>query len=462
MKNSKIIDLLKTFSKAEWRDCTNFLAWKYKEKGIEWELFKHIKKYRGDWENDALEIRATNKKIAPGLEKNRFLEKRAYLKAKIETFLIHNRQETATYKIEKYRLLGDIYKERGLYHLYKDLQNPIERSTKKLITNDLFTDLKLLLWQHQRYFSEIMSVADKIDFLEKSSYRLEQFYQNLKGYYETEAENMSQIYNKKAILSQYPIEGQLNEILTALDKLVRGKDVTSFNFLKADLEQNTTDYSKELQQVLLISLINTCNYFIRIKDDSYRQKMLELYEFGLDSGIVLNNGKLSERRFLNMVDVKSKVANSTDSMDFIDAWLKLTHTKHEKTLKNLANAIWYFAKDDYKKAYENTRLLEITLKDINISHRVRLIKLCSLYSVDNKYPFFKQELKSARDFYTYTEKRKKLNSTIISGARNLITILEKLWGQRSYQELMDFKMTCTYIVHEAWIEKLLAKMVQKK
>ncbi len=465
MKNSKIIDLLKTFSKAEWRDCTNFLAWKYRERGIEWELFKYIKRYREDWENNALILLTINKKIAPKLERKRFLEKRSYLKAKIESFLVSNVQETETYKMEKFRLLGEIYKKRGLYHLYKDLQKPTEKTSKKLKVNDLFTNLKLLEWHHQRYFSEILDLGDKIIFLEQSMEHLEQFYQSLKFYYSTEAKNIHQLYNKEVDISNkenkhHPID----TILSALNKLVTLKEVASFKFLKNDLFNNLDTYSKELQQVIHIYLINTCNYYIRAKDVAYRKEILELYEFGLHTGISLNNGKLSERRFLNMVDVKSKVAAPSESMDFIEEWLKLTNTNasYEKTLKNLAEAIWHFAREDYQEAYSATRILEIKLKDVNISHRVRLIRLCALYSEDNKYAFFKQEIQNARDFYTYAEKKKKLNATIITGSRNLIDILEMLWNGKDYDEVVNFRNNCTYIVHGDWIEKTLEKMAQKK
>ena len=247
-----------------------------------------------------------------------------------------------------------------------------------------------------------------------------------------------------------------------LKKLVGQKNRQCFKLLETDLKNNIHSYSKELQQVILLSLINTCNYYIRIKDFSYRKKILELYEFGLHTGISLNNGKLSERRFLNMVDVKSKVANSTDSTDFIEEWLKLTNTKHEKTLRNLAKAIWYFAKEAYKEAYDYTRFVEITLKDINISHRLRLIKICSLYSLDDKYPFFRQEIKKARDFYLYAEKKKKLSLSILTGAENLILILEKLYNKENYEVIKSFKEDCDCIVHEFWVEKILIKMAQKR
>jgi len=461
MKSSKIIDLLKTFSKAEWRDCTNFLAWKYKERGFEWKMFKYLKNYKGDWENDALEISIINKKIAPSLARKRFLEKRSYLKSKIDIFLVSNVEETDAYKIDKYLLLGKIYKARGLYHLYKDLQKPIEKSARKLIVNDLSTNFRLLKWNHQRYFSEMIDLDNKISFLEKSMDHLEQFYQNISLLYETEAKNLEQLYNRE-IQKPSAVGNKTNKILQSLNKLLINRDAKNFEFLHTDLTSNLATYSKELQQIILLSLINYCNYQIRVKNFIYRQKILDLYEFGLETGISLNNGKLSERRFLNMVDVRSKVANTTESRDFIDKWLGLTNTNHEKTFRNLAIAIWCFAKESYRDAYDATKLLEITLKDINISHRVRLIKLCSLYSVDNKYPFFKQDIKNARDFYLYVEKKKKLNTAVITGARNLISILEMLWNRVNYEQLLDFKSNCKHIVHESWIEKTLSKMAQKK
>ena len=463
MKTSKIVDLLKTFSKAEWRDCTNFLAWKYKETGLEWELFKYLKKFRNDWENEALRIETVIKQLVPNLEKRRFQEKRSRLKSKLDAFLVYQK-ETNESLFQQQLILGEIYKERGLYNLYKDLQKPTKKSADNLKSNDLFTNLKLLLWHHQRYFSEAITSDNRIESLRKANYYLDQFHQNLKFYYQLEIENLNQLFYQEVYSKSISNKSELNILLTELKKLISNKEVSSFEILKKDLKEQTAYYSRELQQVILLSLINACSYFIRAKQFSYGEEALELYEFGLQTGITLYNGKLSERRFLNMVDLKSKSVNIPDSNEFIDEWLKVTNTqpKHEKTFKNLAKAIWYFAKELYRESYEHTYFVEITLKDANISHRVRLIKICSLYSLDNNYPLFRKELKNAKDFYTYTSKKKELSPHIIEGAGNLITILEKLWNKEGYDSIKNFKEECNYIVHEFWVEKILKKMAQKK
>ncbi len=461
MRDSKIVQLLKTFTTSEWTSCGKYLNWQFKKNAIELSLFYYLKNCRKNWETNKLDKAEVKKRIAKDLTDKDFLSRRSKLKLKLESFLLLETQKDKERKFEQQLLLGELYKKRGLYSSYKDLHNEIEKEKEKLKIYDLNTDLKIMQWYHQKYFSETVSKDRKIKFLKEAYHYLDRFYQSSKLFYETEAENLHLIFNQIILFEEKVDVNSLRVLLMELEKLVSDGRISSFEFLKKDLVENTKAYSSELQQVILLRLINACNAFIKQKRFSYKEDMIDLFDFGLTSRISLNNGRLSESRFFNMVEAKSKSDNAPESPDFIEEWLTITETDQIETLRIVAFAIWYFAQDNYEAAL-NIMNEKMVLKDMNIKLRVRITRICCLSSLKIPHQNFSIELNSTRAFFRERHKNGDIGNNSFEAIKNLITIIEMLWKGNTYSEIRKFKDDKRLISNEFWIEKRLKKMAQEK
>lgn len=461
MKTSKIVQLLKTFTPSEWTSCGKYLAWQFKADAVELALFNYLKRFKKSWDSPKLEKEIVKKAVAKHLKDKDFLSRRSKLKLRLESFILLEAQKDNERKLEQQLLLGELYKKRGLYRAYKDLQGEIEKEKQALKTYDLNTDLKIMQWYHQQYFSETLSKDRKIQWLKGTYHYLDRFYQSSKLFYETEAESLHLIFNQMLTLEEQTDKNQLRLLLIELNKLVTDKRMSSFEFLKKKLMENPSALSSELQQVILLRLINACNAFLKNKRFSFKEDMVQLYDFGITSKIVLNNGKLSESRFLNMVDAKSKSENAPSEPNFIEEWLALTETKHQETLRYLALGLWYFAKGAYADAINAINHEEVVLKDINIKFRVRITKLCCLSSLGKPHDNFEIALNSGRAFFRERHKNGDIGKDTFEAVKNLITIIEMFWNEKTVEEIRNFKDKCRLLTNEFWVEKRLKEMAQK-
>ena len=130
-------------------------------------------------------------------------------------------------------------------------------------------------WYHQQYFSETLSKDRKIQFLKEAYHYLDRFYHSLKLFYETEAESLHLIFNQMLTLEEQMDKNQLRLLLIELNKLVTDKRMSSFEFLKNKLLENSSALSPELQQVILLRLINPCNAFLKKKRFSFVLHLLQ-------------------------------------------------------------------------------------------------------------------------------------------------------------------------------------------
>ena len=462
MKTSKIVQLLKTFTPSEWTSCGKYLAWQFKESSIELRIFYYLKSCKKNWDTSKLNKEVVKQSIAKKLTDKDFLSRRSKLKLALEAFLLLEAQKDKERKFDQQLILGELYKKRGLYNPFKDLQKEIKKGAEKLQDYDLFTDLKIMQWHHQRYFSETLSKDKRISSLKLAYNHLERFYQSTKLFYDTETLSLQLLFNLPICSTETALPNPLKTLLIELDKLVSHNRITSFECLKKDLIEHTDAYSAELQQVILLRLINTCNAFLKNKRFTYKEDIIDLFEFGLKSGIMLNNGKLSEFDFFNMVDAKSKSNNVPEYPTFIEKWLALTETKHRETLLNVAYAQWHFANESFKEALDFINFEKIVLKDTNVSLRVRIIKLCCLASLEEPHENFSTELENAKAFFREKHKKKEVGKESFMAIKNLITIIEMIWKEKPLQEIRDFKDNCRLLSNEFWIESRLKKMAQKR
>ena len=218
MRDSKIVELLKTFSLEEWRSCTKYLDWQFNGKGKAWVLFKYLKSCKNDWLLKKLHIDKVQQKITPRLSRKVLMNYRQQLKAELENFLLFESQRKKNRKLDQQLILGELYKQRGLYRLYKDLQTKIEEEASHLANYDLFTDLKLMIWHHLRYFSETISKNQRIESLKKAHFYSERFHQNIALFYEIEATNLHLLFNQKVFSEKDIKTDQLNGLLKKTGK----------------------------------------------------------------------------------------------------------------------------------------------------------------------------------------------------------------------------------------------------
>ena len=94
----------------------------------------------------------------------------------------------------------------------------------------------------------------------------------------------------------------------------------SYQKLRSKLANDLNHMSKELSEALLIYLINYCLNEFKSGRSSV-DELAFLYNLGLSKGILLHGGKLSDNRFLTIIEIVSKSKDYNSPDDFIQKWL---------------------------------------------------------------------------------------------------------------------------------------------
>ncbi len=167
------------------------------------------------------------------------------------------------------------------------------------------------------------------------------------------------------VLERIEAEGYLTEPLIAIyyycyQFLTNPNQSHFFQQFKTSLLQYQAVIDKQEQKQLHYMAINFCIRKINEGDSSFVEESFDLYQYGLSSGILLENNLLSRFTFNNIIGGSIKLNRLKWSDDFIEAHQnKLDKTYRESTIcfnrgrieyarKNYREAIHFFQKAAYE------------------------------------------------------------------------------------------------------------------
>jgi hypothetical protein len=404
MKNSKLINILKTFSEEEMKLFEKFLASPFHSGGKNCTpMFRVIKKYHPDFNTDMISSENLHKKLYPrskfnkqvmwnlssALEKmaKEFLEQIALRKDKF------TRMELAISEFNKRKLAGN----------YSQSIGEMEKVLEKMgIDYDYFDKkLHLEIFKQDYYF-----LTDKIQFkgdstLKSAEYQVILFlkmnvtalrdlsileeYHNYKIDTNLPLEIAGNIhYNaiidyakKKNYEYTYLIELYYHSLMMLLKPKETGHVVKFRELYQAHYKKLTIGEQRDMMHWL----INYCLYNLDLGCDENNRMVFELNDFRLKEGLAFHlDNQLSKAIYLQIFNSALRANETGWALNFIKEYTSRLMPELRETMKCQAYAFLYFHTHEYGRALDY--LNKIEFMDIMDKLQTRILTAKTYYELN--------------------------------------------------------------------------------
>lgn len=474
MEDSKLISLLKTFSRSDWRRFKDFLASpffnKNKEALIFYEYLKHI---APNFEEEKLSKAIIFKKVYPKKAFNgRVLEDAIYyLLKQAENYLrlIRLEKEEQTGNL----LILEELMDRSLdkhYRIYK-------KKSKKLLANIKHKDSNFYLFQYRlsdiakRYFlAQNQRKHDPI--IQESLDNLDQFYffHKLKAscqaieWKNIIAADFKLIFTEPVIQhlleTKKTITPTIKIYLTAYHLFTIENAGNYFNDLRNLLKQ----YDKELSYIEKGSLymfgVNYCGLQIQQNNKViyYVEQCLELYLEGVEQKFIYVNGFLSPWTFKNIVKLGFNLKRFDWTANFIQMYYTHLEQSYQEDAFHYSLADLNYRKQNYKEA--QTHLIQVQYSDIfySLGAKTMLIKL--YYEIGEEEAL----LSLIASFTIYLKRNKKIASNIINAFLNFTALTYQIVRAKRFKipTIIEKIKTIEPLTNRRWLLSISEELIENK
>lgn len=252
---------------------------------------------------------------------------------------------------------------------------------------------------------------------------------------------------------------------TILMSLMDGETTIHYNKLKDILENKTDKLSAKEGHDLYRFSYNYCIQRINAGISEYIYELFELYKTGLDTGLILQNGILSEWDYKNIATLGCNLKEFEWTKNFIESYnIKLHPSRQENAYKfNMAN-LFYNSKN-YDKTLE--LLINVEFPDVKYNLNTNFLILRTLYAMNNT-EFCLHRIEA---FRIYVMRSRKMTTDQKRGYTNLLRFAKKLvllrpqantYSEKSFSEklkaLKQKLVNAKNVINKFWLLEELEKL----
>jgi len=428
MTQNKLISLISSFSKEDWSYIRNYITSKSGSNSDNRKLLDYLYKYRAKWPDD-WNSEVVKEKLLPQVSSKAFLNIMSLLyKWSTEALLIRR-----TLNDELKRRIGLLqeFTERGLYHLGDSEVIKIEKRLTSMDHESLEYHESAISYYHTLYYSDNPIKYKRGSELLSSLIEHQLRYSALKNQiYLTELMNWERIASwdggqlksdliKIVKADILPVDHFLQDLL----RMVEDADYNCFLRLSDHLYNKEESRTGLLHKLLVFYLISWSMKFWQKGDITDTKVITELYDYGLNSGVLLSAGKMPHQRFHNIVSTIGGLSENGWSFRFIDEWGPKVESKDPEQNMALARAQVYF----YKSKYSEITPLLRSLKFESHGQQTRLMGLQLISLFEGRDEYYDMFIQYAANFKRYLKRHERnLSVHYHDSHMNLVGILEKL------------------------------------
>ncbi|MFT7588132.1 MAG: hypothetical protein ACI959_000338 [Limisphaerales bacterium] len=431
MHQTKLIRQLAILNSAEWRKFLSMTRSSFYCSNTELASFIEVlHNFRDNWESPQLEKHIFYEQFLPGskfVARKLFDLRNAAVKLLEELWI---RQNIEAREARTALDLANTFAQKGLI---KDFESQ-GREVDSLITSNNSENL-LISYQLEKLRDGLFGQQNTrlIDrSLQKRMDLLDEYYliEKLRG--------SCEMLNRNRIL-QEPYELKLigtlrNEINQAdyLEKpriklwqgvynlLLQDEGQQPFNLLIEDFEANTSELSnREIKEIYAYAQ----NYCIRKANAGHEDWLLnlfELYKQGLRKEILIEENKVSESTFKNIVTVALRLKEFNWAKEFIEQYTKLIPSNSRKNAATYNMANYHYAMGKHEKAMVLLREVEFNDVFYDLGAKTMLLKI---YFEEEEYELLKSIVAA---FRIYLKRNKTISAAQKTAYRNLINLTLQL------------------------------------
>jgi hypothetical protein len=154
----------------------------------------------------------------------------------------------------------------------------------------------------------------------------------------------------------------------------------AFNHFRKLLSEDLSVFSQEERQQLYLLAINFCVHRIRIGQRDYAADLMALYTEGIEKSILLENGQLSSWLYKNVVKLGLGLGRLEWVEQFVRQYSHYLADALQEDAYHFSLADLYFHKKEYEKAF--TELNKVEFSDIHYKLEAKATLLKIYYETD--------------------------------------------------------------------------------
>lgn len=475
MYKSKLIDLLKTFSKKELKKIPSFLASPFfNDDPLVEKLYEHIVPFYPKFDSAALDRRVVFEHFFPNKAFNE--QQLRYLMSDltqlIEKYMIQLQLEKN--KINTSLLLLESLSERQLDKYYAQTLDKNRKNLENLKSKGIkYYKSQYDLNTHLAKHSLAQRNKTKIQFLK-------QWETNLDVYYiASKLENASSIENYKNVLEIDYKPSFLNNVFEmAKEEHIKSQPVVSiyrlvysmlmypeedqyFEELITLIEKNRQSFTKLELTDLYGYVRNYCIRKINTGQISYENQVFEIYKSMLKDDLLLDQGKLGHWDYNNIAKMSMRVADFKFTENFINEYKKTLHEDEMQNAYNYVSAMLHFHKKNYGKTIKLLQNIECNDPYYYVVTKNLLMK--TYYELEEIIPLFSH----VDAFSIYIKRNRQLSQYHKIVHQNLIKYVKKMTRikmgskispEKLKKEVNDIKQFADFVWLNEKLDELIAKM----
>ena len=479
MNQSKLIQLLKRFDRDEWKALGKFVKSSFHNSNKKLRaLYDVLAKYYPEFSSKKLEREAVFYKIFPD---GKAYDSRviATLMTKMlrlaEDLLVIRQLDKDSFTRKK--LLKKSYGEKNYYQAFDKATAESLQMLEKPEVKDIHYYLEAFLLHHDFYLHpDTGKFQSGVSSLEDAMKNLDAFYSLTKLKLSCEFENRNNIFSKKPELQlseevKYLAEKKLkkeNPAFTVYLALLRlsEEEQKDIHFQKAKQVYATHLHclNEEEQRNVLTILLNHANQRLIKGDDRYLKEQFDLYQLGLDHQLMIEQGRISDIIFSNIVGIGAALQKTEWTLKFIDAYQRFIEKDIRKLVVVFSKARLSFSENDFDTAFES--LQKIRGAPLRFEIRIKSLALRCLYEMYLKEDYYYDLLCSGIEaFEKYLYRNKTLAKNRLRAYLNFCAFLKKIVlqnadpGSRSSFSLHHLKEELSkkeFIIARSWLEEKLS------
>ncbi len=282
------------------------------------------------------------------------------------------------------------YNDRGVF---SEADKVAERLEKQLTEDPIFdlrkTKVMYLLKDSQYYSDNPIKYDVGPPILNDLVTYFNNFYREHIHLYNTELYNwggiqqhdFSALITNNLLSVKHSSETDQIIILEKLESMIGNNNIDAFNSIQQLLFENKITHGSLLHILLFEYCINACTKFLRKNELEDINVLVELYEYGFSSEVILRAGSITYHRFYSIISVLATTYSFEKVKAFIEKWIHVVKANYPSSTTQIAHAVNCFKHEKYKDILMHLRGLKY--EDRKQKYIAIMLELIALYEEKN-------------------------------------------------------------------------------
>lgn len=458
MENSRLIRILKTFTKADWLQCNRYLKAFSNDGSDTLSLFEYILKNKSDLGHKALQGDTCHQQLFPKKDAKSFRNILSRLTSDILDYLaldqmrkekrfgylhtIENLDSRGLYDLtllhaKKYHQLLDKedinlwtpwYRHR-LLHQLKYSDNPYKDGRNSYLLHEIMQSYHKMNEQFKSFYYLDTCLIEQV---EPDKYL--PITREIVNYQKVEASNpFNELFSRLIMLYEHPRDELYDQIILILDN---------------------SDYKVE---EMIVAFVHLRRYLVKAlrKNRKYLYKYADLSLWALNKGFLLHEEIIDPITYINVINVLNAADRTAESLNIIESYKEKLPNRNREEIINLCYANLYTNQLKPSEALNYLYKDQKLKRSLKITHR-RLVLLNLLHLHHDNFEFIDTQINNFQSLLAREMKKNSIGSNIQKLGNNFCAILKKI-VRREIRTKEEFEKIEEVYSGRIMLEKIVLK-----